>query len=250
MNINFIYALFYLCSYTNNQLFNVPIGGKIPDLDHMLPVEEEVQWSEELAISTLHYTSECVTAYTLTLCTLHTRIMLCWIARLMVEWHFIQNNDANNGEIRAYANVFTQENAAVRRKDWGVCLISVRPNMIMVRNRGNKQLIKTSIHCDLCLKITSQSLLTVLSVWPMTVIKAIVLSAHDKGSHAEVQVKVRKVFQSGQVALYLGTSRIYPLSWTSRGCTCPILNPGKICSKHGKGNKSLMWYMKHCIIDQ
>uniref|UniRef100_A0A8C3ABH6 Si:dkey-202e22.2 n=1 Tax=Cyclopterus lumpus TaxID=8103 RepID=A0A8C3ABH6_CYCLU len=58
------------------------------------------------------------------------------------------------------------------------------------------------------------------------VIKASVLSAHDKGSHAEVQVKVRKVLRSGKVALYLGTISIYPLSWTSRGCTCPILNPG------------------------
>ncbi len=71
-----------------------------------------------------------------------------------------------------------------------------------------------------------------LAVLSMTVIKASVLSAHDKGSHAEVQVKVRKVFQSGQVALYLGTISIYPLSWTSRGCTCPILNPGKESSKH------------------
>uniref|UniRef100_A0A3B4VG01 Si:dkey-202e22.2 n=1 Tax=Seriola dumerili TaxID=41447 RepID=A0A3B4VG01_SERDU len=58
------------------------------------------------------------------------------------------------------------------------------------------------------------------------VIKASVLSAHDKGSHAEVQVKVRKVLRSGQVTLYQGTISIYPLSWTSRGCTCPILNPG------------------------
>uniref|UniRef100_A0A667ZHJ5 Netrin-1 n=1 Tax=Myripristis murdjan TaxID=586833 RepID=A0A667ZHJ5_9TELE len=58
------------------------------------------------------------------------------------------------------------------------------------------------------------------------VIKASVLSAHDKGSHAEVQVKIRKVLQSGQVALSLGTISMYPLSWTSRGCTCPILNPG------------------------
>ncbi|XP_039654807.1 netrin-4 isoform X2 [Perca fluviatilis] len=103
-----------LDSYSNNQVFNVPIGGKIPDLDHMFTVEEEVQWSKELAVSALHY----------------------------------------------------------------------------------------------------------------TVIKAIVLSAHDKGSHAEVQVKVRKVLRSSQVALYLGTIRIYPLPWTSRGCTCPILNPG------------------------
>eukprot|EP00064_Thunnus_orientalis_P013878 superscaffoldBa00002324_g13919 len=101
-------------SYSNNQVFNVPIGGKIPDLDHMFTTEEDVQWSKELAVSALHY----------------------------------------------------------------------------------------------------------------TVIKASVLSAHDKGSHAEVQVKVHKVLRSGQVALYLGTISIYPLSWTSRGCTCPILNPG------------------------
>lgn len=64
-------------------------------------------------------------------------------------------------------------------------------------------------------------------LWSAAVIKASVLSAHDKGSHAEVQVKIRKVLQSGQVALSLGTISMYPLSWTSRGCTCPILNPGK-----------------------
>ncbi|TKS70993.1 Netrin-4 Beta-netrin [Collichthys lucidus] len=103
-----------LDSYSNNQVFNVPIGGKIPDMDHMFTIDEEVQWSKELAVSALHY----------------------------------------------------------------------------------------------------------------TVIKASVLSAYDKGSHAEVQVKVRKVLQSGKVTLNLGTISIYPLSWTSRGCTCPILNPG------------------------
>uniref|UniRef100_A0A8C7FNU1 Si:dkey-202e22.2 n=1 Tax=Oncorhynchus kisutch TaxID=8019 RepID=A0A8C7FNU1_ONCKI len=58
------------------------------------------------------------------------------------------------------------------------------------------------------------------------VIKASVLSAHDKGSHAEVQVKVRKVLRSGQVPLSHGTHSLYPISWTIRGCTCPILNPG------------------------
>lgn len=68
-----------------------------------------------------------------------------------------------------------------------------------------------------------------LSASPITVIKASVLSAHDKGSHAEVHVKVRKVLHSGQAGLSLGTISIYPLSWTSRGCTCPILNPGKMC---------------------
>lgn len=68
-----------------------------------------------------------------------------------------------------------------------------------------------------------------LSASPTAVIKASVLSAHDKGSHAEVHVKVRKVLHSGRATLSLGTISIYPLSWTSRGCTCPILNPGKMC---------------------
>uniref|UniRef100_A0A671RFF7 Netrin-4-like n=1 Tax=Sinocyclocheilus anshuiensis TaxID=1608454 RepID=A0A671RFF7_9TELE len=58
------------------------------------------------------------------------------------------------------------------------------------------------------------------------VIKASVLSAHDKGTHAVVLVKVRKVFRSGKLPLSQGTHSLYPLSWTSRGCTCPILNPG------------------------
>ncbi|XP_075303536.1 LOW QUALITY PROTEIN: netrin-4 [Perca flavescens] len=126
-----------LDSYSNNQVFNVPIGGKIPDLDHMFTVEEEVQWSKELAVSALHYTGKC--------------------------------------------------------------------------SCKQKKLRSVS---DLCKTKHDY------------VIKAIVLSAHDKGSHAEVQVKVRKVLRSSQVALYLGTIRIYPLPWTSRGCTCPILNPG------------------------
>lgn len=41
-------------------MFNVPVGGKIPDLDHMFTIEEEVQWSKELAVSALHYTGECI----------------------------------------------------------------------------------------------------------------------------------------------------------------------------------------------
>lgn len=84
----------------------------------------------------------------------------------------------------------------------------------------------------------------------MIVIKASVLSAHDKGSHAEVQVKVRKVLRSGQVALNLGTISIYPLSWTSRGCTCPILNPGKTCDKHDEDKEFMVCYMKHRITVQ
>lgn len=59
------------------------------------------------------------------------------------------------------------------------------------------------------------------------VIKASVLSAHDKGTHVVVLVKVRKVLRSGLVPLSQGTHSLYPLSWTSRGCTCPVLNPGE-----------------------
>ncbi|XP_067908293.1 netrin-4-like isoform X2 [Heterodontus francisci] len=58
------------------------------------------------------------------------------------------------------------------------------------------------------------------------VIKARVLSAHDKGTHAEVNVKVKKVMKSGKVKITRGNWSIYPESWTNRGCTCPILNPG------------------------
>uniref|UniRef100_A0A7N8Y747 Si:dkey-202e22.2 n=1 Tax=Mastacembelus armatus TaxID=205130 RepID=A0A7N8Y747_9TELE len=125
-----------LDSYTKNQVFNVPIGGKIPDLDHMFSVEEDMQWSKELAVSALHYTGKC---------------------------------SCKEKKLRSVT--------------------------------------------DLCKTKHDY------------VIKASVLSAHDKG-HAEVQVKVRKVFQSGKVALSLGATSIYPLSWTSRGCTCPILYPG------------------------
>ncbi|XP_048878619.1 netrin-4 isoform X2 [Brienomyrus brachyistius] len=57
-------------------------------------------------------------------------------------------------------------------------------------------------------------------------IKASVLSAHDQGSHVEVEVKVRKVLRSGRVSLSQGTHSLFPLSWTTLGCTCPILNPG------------------------
>ncbi|XP_035281911.1 netrin-4 [Anguilla anguilla] len=59
------------------------------------------------------------------------------------------------------------------------------------------------------------------------VLKVKVLSAHDKGSHAEVDVKVRKVLsQNTKVKIQRGRVILYPESWTARGCTCPILNPG------------------------
>ncbi|XP_047439521.1 netrin-4 [Mugil cephalus] len=126
-----------LDSYTNNRVLNVPIGGKIPDLDHMFPTEEDAQWSKELAVSALLHTGKC---------------------------------RCKEKKLRSMSELCKDKHDYV--------------------------------------------------------IKASVLSAHDKGSHAEVQVKIRKVLQSGQVPLSLGTISIYPLSWTSRGCTCPILNPG------------------------
>ncbi|TMS03106.1 Netrin-4 [Larimichthys crocea] len=59
------------------------------------------------------------------------------------------------------------------------------------------------------------------------VLKVKVLSAHDKGSHAEVEVKVQKVLsQNTKVKIQRGRVTLYPESWTARGCTCPILNPG------------------------
>uniref|UniRef100_A0A8C5IIE8 NET4 protein n=1 Tax=Junco hyemalis TaxID=40217 RepID=A0A8C5IIE8_JUNHY len=67
-----------------------------------------------------------------------------------------------------------------------------------------------------------------VSIWIcfLAVIKARILSAHDKGTHAEVVVKVKKVLKSGKVKIARSNRSIYPESWTNRGCTCPILNPG------------------------
>lgn len=45
------------CSYTDNHVYNVPIGGKIADVDHMF--EDDAQWTKGHAVSTLHYTGEC-----------------------------------------------------------------------------------------------------------------------------------------------------------------------------------------------
>lgn len=58
-------------------------------------------------------------------------------------------------------------------------------------------------------------------------VKVRVLGAHDKGSHAEVDVKVLKVlWDNTRLRLSRGNRTLYPESWTSRGCTCPVLFPG------------------------
>ncbi|KAE8615407.1 hypothetical protein XENTR_v10008507 [Xenopus tropicalis] len=58
------------------------------------------------------------------------------------------------------------------------------------------------------------------------VLKVKILSAHDKGSHAEVNVKIKKVLKMSKLKILRGKRTLYPESWTNRGCTCPILNPG------------------------
>uniref|UniRef100_UPI00398E908D netrin-4 n=1 Tax=Pristiophorus japonicus TaxID=55135 RepID=UPI00398E908D len=58
------------------------------------------------------------------------------------------------------------------------------------------------------------------------VLKVKILSAHDKGSHAEVNVKVKKVLKLTKLKIHRGKRILYPESWTNRGCTCPVLNPG------------------------
>lgn len=47
---------FHFYSYPNNHVLNVPIGGKIPDVDDVFIAEEE--WSKELAVSALHNTGD------------------------------------------------------------------------------------------------------------------------------------------------------------------------------------------------
>ncbi|KAL4624936.1 netrin-4 isoform X1 [Arapaima gigas] len=59
------------------------------------------------------------------------------------------------------------------------------------------------------------------------VLKVKILSAHDKGSHAEVEAKVKKVLSlNTKTKISRGNITLYPESWTAQGCTCPILNPG------------------------
>ncbi|XP_073507777.1 netrin-4 isoform X2 [Phyllobates terribilis] len=58
------------------------------------------------------------------------------------------------------------------------------------------------------------------------VLKVKILSAHDKGSHAEVIGKIKKVLKMTKLKIPRGKRTLYPESWTNRGCTCPILNPG------------------------
>ncbi|KGL84727.1 Netrin-4, partial [Tinamus guttatus] len=127
-------------SYDNEPFFNIPIGGRIPDLVQMPTNESEDEW----------------------------------------KW-----NDHEQGF------------SALRHPEKCVC----------------KERVLGSV-TDFC------------QMKYAYVIKARILSAHDKGTHAEVVVKVKKVLKSGKVKIARSNRSIYPESWTNRGCTCPILNPG------------------------
>ncbi|XP_053145707.1 netrin-4-like isoform X2 [Hemicordylus capensis] len=129
-----------LTSYDNQAFFNIPIGGKIPDLIQTPANETEDEW----------------------------------------QW-----NDHEQGF------------SALRHPEKCVC----------------KERILGSVTTFCQMKYAY-------------VIKAKILSAHDKGTHAEVVVKVKKVLKSGKVKITRSNRSIYPESWTNRGCTCPILNPG------------------------
>ncbi|KAG8137979.1 hypothetical protein E2320_003914, partial [Naja naja] len=37
---------------------------------------------------------------------------------------------------------------------------------------------------------------------------------------------IQKVLKSTKLKIFQGKQILYPESWTNRGCTCPILNPG------------------------
>lgn len=56
-------------SKTNGEFYNVPLGGKIPDLTHFHTHEETKSWSNELTVSALYYTGELT--HTMYLC-IHT----------------------------------------------------------------------------------------------------------------------------------------------------------------------------------
>ncbi|KAK2860588.1 hypothetical protein Q7C36_004754 [Tachysurus vachellii] len=82
-------------------------------------------------------------------------------------------------------------------------------------------------------------------------LKVRVLAAHDKGSHAEVDVKVLKVLWSSSTLRYMqGTVTLYPESWTIRGCTCPVLYPGKeylVAGHHDVKKGQLLVNMKSLV---
>uniref|UniRef100_UPI00398EB1C0 netrin-4-like isoform X2 n=1 Tax=Pristiophorus japonicus TaxID=55135 RepID=UPI00398EB1C0 len=132
-----------LGDFENEQLYNIPIGGRIPELIHIATNEsgEGWSWEDEQGFSALRHSEKCVCKKTVLADAAH----LCRMK---------------------YAYV----------------------------------------------------------------IKARVLSAHDKGTHAEVNVKVKKVMKTGKVKITRGNRSIYPESWTNRGCTCPILNPDALLS--------------------
>lgn len=60
-----------LSSKNNGEFYNVPPGGKIPDLTHFHLHEEDKSWSNELTVSALYYTGELTDSDTCVPVTLH-----------------------------------------------------------------------------------------------------------------------------------------------------------------------------------
>lgn len=56
--LTFVGVSFSFNSKGSVKLYNVPIGGKIPELSHFKPQEDERAWPKELAVSALYYTGE------------------------------------------------------------------------------------------------------------------------------------------------------------------------------------------------
>ncbi|KAJ0029414.1 hypothetical protein NQD34_004411 [Periophthalmus magnuspinnatus] len=78
------------------------------------------------------------------------------------------------------------------------------------------------------------------------VLMAKVMAAHDKGSHVEVEVNIKKILYSKEeLKILKGSITLYPESWTIHGCTCPILNPGSDYLVAGHED----WRTGHLIIN-
>ncbi len=68
--------------------------------------------------------------------------------------------------------------------------------------------------CAVCCSWLAADLWMTLCV-ALAVLVVRVMSAHDKGSHAEVEVKVKKILhQNPQMKMQRGSVTLYPESWT------------------------------------
>ncbi|CAB1313377.1 unnamed protein product [Coregonus sp. 'balchen'] len=76
-----------------------------------------------------------------------------------------------------------------------------------------------------------------------------IVAAHDQGSHAEVEVKVKKVlYHSSQVRIQRGHITLFPESWTTRGCTCRLHFAQAAGSEYLVGGHE-DWRMGHLLVN-